>query len=102
MQGFVETAKPGKAEDDEFARKALSGISLHKISDASGSTNITKCDSVKQENLKTEDVFLLDIVSEVFVWVGKKASKNERLHSMRLAVDYLKSKVLTSAKVKCR
>ncbi|TDH65534.1 hypothetical protein CCR75_007456 [Bremia lactucae] len=40
--------------------------------------------------LNTEDVFLLDVGDEVFVWVGKMASASERANALLAAVQYLK------------
>ncbi|ETL43532.1 hypothetical protein F441_06171 [Phytophthora nicotianae CJ01A1] len=40
--------------------------------------------------LKTEDVFIIDVGNEVFVWVGKAASDSERKNALTVAVHYLK------------
>jgi len=40
-------------------------------------------------SLDTNDVFILDSGSEVFVWVGKKASKEEKAKGLAYATDYL-------------
>ncbi|POM58418.1 Villin-like protein, partial [Phytophthora palmivora] len=40
--------------------------------------------------LKTEDVFIIDVGNEVFVWVGKTASESERTNALTVAVHYLK------------
>uniref|UniRef100_M4BDS2 HP domain-containing protein n=1 Tax=Hyaloperonospora arabidopsidis (strain Emoy2) TaxID=559515 RepID=M4BDS2_HYAAE len=40
--------------------------------------------------LKTEDVFIIDIGNEMFVWVGKAASRSERKSALAVAEPYLK------------
>jgi len=42
--------------------------------------------------LATDDVFIVDITSEVFVWVGKGATPAERRRGMQAAADYLKQR----------
>eukprot|EP01124_Arcella_intermedia_P030131 TRINITY_DN6517_c0_g1_i1.p1 TRINITY_DN6517_c0_g1~~TRINITY_DN6517_c0_g1_i1.p1 ORF type:complete len:621 (+),score=193.20 TRINITY_DN6517_c0_g1_i1:188-1864(+) len=39
--------------------------------------------------LKTEDCFILDVGSEIFVWVGKGCTKQEKLSSMFYAQQFL-------------
>ncbi|KXS13085.1 actin depolymerizing protein [Gonapodya prolifera JEL478] len=45
--------------------------------------NITLAD------FKSDDVFLLDIGSEVFVWIGRESTSNERRSGLALALEYL-------------
>eukprot|EP00466_Bigelowiella_natans_P006920 jgi/Bigna1/86413/estExt_fgenesh1_pg.C_100194 len=40
----------------------------------------------------TEDVFLIDVQSKIYVWIGKGATKAEKKESMKYATDYLKEK----------
>uniref|UniRef100_A0AAV1U3Y1 HP domain-containing protein n=1 Tax=Peronospora matthiolae TaxID=2874970 RepID=A0AAV1U3Y1_9STRA len=40
--------------------------------------------------LKTEDVFIIDVGNEMFVWVGKAASRSERKSALAVAEPYLK------------
>ena len=47
--------------------------------------------------LDTNDVFILDVGCEAFVWVGKKCSADERHHGMKICIDFLKSKGLSTA-----
>lgn len=46
--------------------------------------------------LDTEDAFILDTgPSGIFGWVGKKASKSEKMNTMRYAMDFAKKQVDT-------
>ncbi|CAH0479702.1 unnamed protein product [Peronospora belbahrii] len=40
--------------------------------------------------LKADDVFIVDVGNEVFVWVGKNASESERKNALMIAMHYLK------------
>jgi gelsolin len=44
---------------------------------------------VKKASLASDDVFILDAACEIFVWVGKGSSKQERSTSLGRAQDYL-------------
>jgi len=67
--------------------------SLWRISDASGSLEITQIASgrLTRDMLDQNDVFLLDGGGELFVWVGRGATKQERAKGMDHAVEYLKT-----------
>lgn len=62
---------------------------LLKLSDASGKMRMEECKEVSLKSLDTNDVFILDAGYEVFVWVGKKASKEEKSKGLGFATDYL-------------
>lgn len=65
---------------------------LIKISDESGKLLQTVVGEGKltYEMINSNDAFIVDVVSEVFVWVGKGASKEEKSKGMRFGVDYVK------------
>lgn len=46
--------------------------------------------TVKRSLLNLDDVFVFDIGSEVFVWVGKGASPDEKKKAMSFGQQYLK------------
>ena len=64
------------------------------MSDAKGSLQITPEGKgiIPRSKLDTNDVFLLDVGNEVLVWVGKKASANEKRNAMASAQKYLLDK----------
>ena len=65
---------------------------LLRVSDASGQIKVTDVASgkISHKLLDTNDVFILDAVAEVYVWIGKGASKQERAQGIGLAQQYLK------------
>lgn len=79
--------------DDLAYDKQPSGKKLIKLSDASGKlvmTPVGEGAAVTFKSLDTNDVFIVDIGTEVFAWIGKKASAGERKLGMKYAQMYLK------------
>jgi hypothetical protein len=87
-KGDVKSAEEGGSD----AAPKKDKPKLFKISDASGSL---ECKQVADGNLEytmldENDCFLVDSGSEITVWIGKKASKDERRNGMKYAADYMK------------
>jgi len=88
-QGAVKSAEEGG--DDSEAEKA-SEARLFRLSDATGQLTfqeVGKGGAVKKNLLDPNDVFILDNGAEVFAWIGKGASVNEKKKAMSFAQDYL-------------
>eukprot|EP00123_Amoebidium_parasiticum_P022342 comp8584_c0_seq1/m.3865 comp8584_c0_seq1/g.3865 ORF comp8584_c0_seq1/g.3865 comp8584_c0_seq1/m.3865 type:complete len:367 (-) comp8584_c0_seq1:264-1364(-) len=79
------TTIPDKVED----KPATNEKKLFRLSDESGSLVFHPVADVSKSALDTNDVFILDAGYEVFVWVGKGASKEEGAKGMGYATDYL-------------
>jgi gelsolin len=66
---------------------------LFKLSDSSGHLEMTLVgegkEKILQSKLDMTDVFLLDVGSRIDVWIGKKASKQERANGITFGVSYL-------------
>jgi gelsolin len=65
---------------------------LWEVSDKTGELKITKVASggIKKSELKTDEVFILDLGDAAWAWVGKGASKQERAKGIQYAVDHFK------------
>jgi hypothetical protein len=83
----VKSAAEGGSDDDVKAVPAA----LYRVSDASGSMEVTKVGegNLEKKMLDGNDVFLLDTGTEIFVWIGGKATKDERNKGMKYAQDFL-------------
>jgi gelsolin len=68
---------------------------LFKLSDSSGNLEMNMVGEGKGKILKSKldmtDVFILDIGTQIYVWIGKKASKQERANGIKSGVAYLAS-----------
>lgn len=86
--GPVKSAEAG-GHDDEAPKAPKK---LFKLSDASGRLEFTELASgtVRKNLLNNDDVFLFDTGAELFVWVGKGASQQEKARGMAYAQDYVK------------
>lgn len=83
------------SEDDEAFEKQEEKITtLYHVSDASGTLKIDQIAQkpLKQEMLDTNDCFILDTGSGIYVWIGRKATDQEKKQGMSKAQDFLKSK----------
>ncbi|XP_052260852.1 gelsolin-like protein 1 isoform X1 [Dreissena polymorpha] len=79
-------------DDDDDDNVPIEGEpTLFRVSDDDGSLDMEQVKSgvIIQKDLKTEDVFIIDTKSEVFVWIGKGASVDERRNGFSYAHKYL-------------
>merc|ERR1711953_668838 len=77
---------------DDAAWEKESDKRLFQLSDSTGKMEFKLVGekNVKGDLLDSNDVFVFDIGAEVFVWVGKGASKGEKREAMKYAQEYLK------------
>lgn len=83
------------SEDDEAFEKAEERLTtLYTVSDASGALKVDPIATkpLKQEMLNTNDCFILDTGSGIYVWIGKKATEQEKKQGMSRAQGFLTSK----------
>jgi len=88
-QGPIKSAEEGG--DDNEAEKG-DQKRLFRLSDASGAmtfTEISQGKNVKRNQLDSSDVFILDTGAEVFAWIGRGASVEEKKKAMQYAQQYL-------------
>jgi len=83
---------PEEGGDDLAFEKGSNTRILYRLSDASGTLEMTKVaegSQVSRDKLDGDDVFILDIGSEAFTWVGLGASHDERKQAMKHTVEQL-------------
>lgn len=81
-------------DDQEFESSQERTVTLYRVSDASGSLQVTKVGSkpFQQSALDTNDCFILDTTdSNIYVWVGKKCNNREKGEAMTKAQQFLVS-----------
>jgi len=89
-EGPIKTAEQGG--DDNETDKGVEAKCLFRLSDATGTltfTQVGKGPTVKRALLDSSDVFILDTGSEVYSWIGKGASVQEKQKALSFAQDYL-------------
>jgi len=62
---------------------------LFRLSDETGKMLMVEVKNFSYSSLSSDDAFILDAEYEIFVWVGKKASKDEKAKALGYATDYL-------------
>jgi len=88
-EGPVKTAEEG---GDDLEAEKTSEARLFRLSDATGTmtfSEVGKGGSIKKNLLDSNDVFILDNGAEVFAWIGKGSSVDEKKKAMSFAQDYL-------------
>lgn len=85
-KGAVATAAAGGADSAATAPKKL-----FRLSDATATLTFTEvaCGRVLRSQFDSKDVFVYDNGMEVFVWVGSKATAQEKAKGLQYAQDYL-------------
>jgi gelsolin len=90
-EGAIKSAEEGGA-DDEAEQAVTKTRKLFRLSDASGKLTFTEVSSganIKRNQLDSNDVFIFDTGAEVFAWIGKKSSDQEKKKALGFAQDYL-------------
>jgi gelsolin len=80
------------APADDLLSPTVTSRKLFQVSDSTGPlvvTEIARDSAINRNLLKSEDVFILDSGIEVYVWVGSKASSDEKKQGLSIAIKYL-------------
>jgi hypothetical protein len=93
LGGQIEVTNAGDS-DSKFETAQKAAHKLFLISDDTGQVEFTEMDKDEKGNLLREmldedDVCLLDANSEIFVWIGSKATAQERKEGIIRAQNYL-------------
>jgi len=91
-EGAIHTAEEG-GSDEDAEKEGAKVKKLFKLSDrATGKMTFEEIGSgnaVKRSLLDSNDVYIFDDGAEVFAWIGKHASPEEKKKSLAFAQDYL-------------
>ncbi|KAA0719028.1 Gelsolin Actin-depolymerizing factor [Triplophysa tibetana] len=95
--GAKSSIAPATPDNDEVETSNKKKGALYMISDASGSmktTVVAQTSPFKQEMLSPNECYILDngVDTNVFVWKGPNASKEERKSAMKAAEQFIKEK----------
>ena len=74
---------------------------LFRLSDVGGFEKIAEGDDVSKSLLGSEDVFILDVKSACFVWIGDGASETEKKQAMGHAHNHLMTTDHAVAPISC-
>ncbi|GMN52008.1 hypothetical protein TIFTF001_021155 [Ficus carica] len=81
----------GKSEysSQKIGRDAESDPHLFSCTFANGNLKVTEIYNFTQDDLMTEDIFILDCHSEIFVWVGQQVDSKNKLHALTIGEKFL-------------
>lgn len=81
-------------EDGAFETADANSVTLYKVSDARGGLKIEPISTkpLRQEMLDTNDAFILDTGSGIYVWLGRRATQKEKTDAMSKAQEFLSTK----------
>ena len=84
--------------------KPVGPIALFLLSDASGKIVFKKIVQANRASLSSDDVFLVDLSSNgaypaIYIWIGRKASLNEKRLALHYAQVYLHDKANESPNI---
>ncbi|XP_041021377.1 villin-4 [Juglans microcarpa x Juglans regia] len=81
----------GKSEypSQKIVRDAESDPHLFACNFSKGNLKVTEIYNFTQDDLMTEDIFILDIHSEIFVWVGQQVDSKNRAHALTIGESFL-------------
>lgn len=83
LGGQGEYSKIKELEDAEHEAR------LFRLTCNVGYFNVEECFNFAQDDLINDDVMMLDVHTEIFLWVGGEASKQEKDESMKTAMEYV-------------
>lgn len=81
----------GKSEysSQKIGRDAESDPHLFSCTFSNGNLKVTEIYNFTQDDLMTEDIFILDCHSEIFVWVGQQVDSKNKLHALTIGEKFL-------------
>lgn len=85
-----DAISPEVGDDAEWEKK--SEKCMMQLSDASGTLEFKEISKGKiaKGDLNSDDVFIVDVGNEVYAWIGKGASDDEKKKALHYAQQYLK------------
>ncbi|CAK9162236.1 unnamed protein product [Ilex paraguariensis] len=81
----------GKSEypSQKITRDAERDPHLFSCTFLKGDLKVTEIYNFNQDDLMTEDIFVLDCHSNIFVWVGQQVDDKSRMHAITIGEKYL-------------
>ncbi|CAK9182377.1 unnamed protein product [Ilex paraguariensis] len=81
----------GKSEypSQKIGRVPESDPHLFSCTFSKGDLKVTEIYNFNQDDLMTEDIFILDCHSEIFVWMGQQVDSKSRMHALTIGEKFL-------------
>ncbi|ONI27342.1 hypothetical protein PRUPE_1G081400 [Prunus persica] len=81
----------GKSEypSQKIVRSAESDPRLFSCTFSNGNLKVVEIYNFTQDDLMTEDIFILDCHSDIFVWVGQQVNSKDRMHALTIGEKFI-------------
>ncbi|TYK01400.1 villin-4-like isoform X4 [Cucumis melo var. makuwa] len=81
----------GKSEypSQKISRDAESDPHLFSCTFSRGNLKVVEVHNFDQDDLMTEDIYILDNHSEIYVWIGQQVDSKSRLHALTIGEKFL-------------
>ncbi|XP_057430426.1 villin-4-like [Lotus japonicus] len=81
----------GKSEypSQKISREAESDPRLFSCNFSKGNLKVTEVYNFSQDDLMTEDIFILDCHTEIFVWVGQQVDPKSRMQALTIGEKFI-------------
>lgn len=81
----------GKSEypSQKIAREPESDPHLFSCTFSKGHLKVSEIYNFTQDDLMTEDIFILDCHSEIFVWVGQQVDTKSKMHALSIGEKFI-------------
>ncbi|KAK6151424.1 hypothetical protein DH2020_014059 [Rehmannia glutinosa] len=81
----------GKSEypSQKIARKAESDPHLFSCTLTKGDLKVTEVYNFNQDDLMTEDIFVLDCLSDIYVWVGQHVESKNKMNALDIGESFI-------------
>jgi len=89
--GGQKPIAPADNADDEAAKTALGERKLFRLEASGGKFNFSpiKTGELDKKDMETNHVYIVDSGAEIFVWVGKKSSPQDKRNGLDFAQHYI-------------
>ena len=86
----------GKTEypNQKIVREAENDPHLFSCHFSDGNLKVKEIHNFSQDDLMTEDIFILDCHSEIFVWVGQQVDPKSRMQALPIGEKFLEQDIL--------
>jgi len=85
LGGQTEYSSSKELEEGAKEPRLFQGSTVH------GAFKIEEVFNFTQDDLVNDDIMILDVFSEVYVWIGHDSTKEERDSGLQTALDYIKN-----------
>jgi len=82
---------PSQVKEAEPTAPPMEKKLIHCYVDAAGKFMVDEVEGFEQDDLNEDDVMIVDTGDEVYIWIGKDATREEKENSIQVAARFVKT-----------